>query len=95
LIGVLPTRNRLENILYERNKEKSLMSDDREIIQTIRTQTLNLIQQITAQPKPSYELDGQKVTWTEYLARLVDVVNWCDQRLAADTPCEIRSLGLT
>lgn len=71
------------------------MPDDREIVETIRSQTLQLIQQITAQPKPSYELDGQRVSWTEYLARLIDVVHWCDQRLIADSPCEIRSFGLT
>jgi len=34
------------------------MADDRDVIQLIRSQTLELIQQITAQPKPSYELDG-------------------------------------
>ncbi|HOA50680.1 MAG: hypothetical protein WBH86_09025 [Thermogutta sp.] len=71
------------------------MADDRDVIQLIRSQTLELIQQITAQPKPSYELDGQRVSWTEYLGRLIEVVNWCDRQLAAETPCEIRSLGLT
>jgi len=74
---------------------ETIMSDDREFIQLIRSQTLGLIQQLTAQPKPSYELDGQRVSWTEYLGRLIEIVNWCDQQLAAETPCEIRSLGLT
>lgn len=28
------------------------------------------ITEITATPKPSYEIDGQKVSWTEYLKQL-------------------------
>lgn len=29
-----------------------------------------LIEQITAQPQPSYSLDGQAVSWSEYLSML-------------------------
>ena len=71
------------------------MTDDRQALQQIRSQTLSLIQEITAQPKPSYELDGQRVSWTEYLERLLAVVDWCDRQLANQSPCELRSLGTT
>lgn len=71
------------------------MTDDRQALQQIRSQTMSLIQEITAQPKPSYELDGQRVSWTEYLERLLAVVDWCDRQLASLSPCELRSLGTT
>lgn len=71
------------------------MTDDRQALEQIRSQTLTLIQEITAQPKPSYELDGQRVSWTEYLERLLAVVDWCDRQLASLSPCELRSLGTT
>lgn len=71
------------------------MTDDRQALEQIRSQTMSLIQEITAQPKPSYELDGQRVSWTEYLERLLAVVDWCDRQLASLSPCELRSLGTT
>jgi len=68
---------------------------DEDVLQLIRSQTLAIIQQVTAQPKPSYELDGQRVSWSEYLGRLIAVVDWCDTQLARKTPWERRSRGTT
>lgn len=31
-----------------------------------------LIQSITANPQPSYSLDGQSVSWSEYLSSLIE-----------------------
>lgn len=59
---------------------------------TIRSQTLALIVEITAQPKPTYTIDGQSVSWTDYLARLQQTVDWCDRMIAReDGPVEIVS----
>jgi len=56
--------------------------EDAEQIATIKTQTLARIAEITAEPKPSYSIDGQKVAWADYLRQLLATVNWCDNKLA-------------
>lgn len=66
-----------------------------ETIRRIRQQTLALMEAITASPKPDYELDGQRVSWSEYLKRLQETVEWCNVQLAAEEPLEIRSQGYT
>jgi len=71
------------------------MPTDLEQLQTIRSQTLARIAEITAQPKPTYDLDGQSVGWAEYLARLQDAVDWCERKLAGEEPFEIQSQGIT
>ena len=50
--------------------------------QTIKTQTLTMITDITANPKPSYNVDGQAVQWSDYLKQLRATVDWCDQQIA-------------
>ena len=69
--------------------------DDAEVIRTIKSQTLALIAELTANPKPSYSLDGQQIAWNEYLALLQRTVDWCDQRLAGDEPFELHTTGYT
>jgi len=71
------------------------MPSDSEQIQAIKSQTLARIAELTAQPKPTYYLDGQSVSWNEYLARLQATVDWCDRQLAGQEPIEIRSQGIT
>jgi hypothetical protein len=69
------------------------MSNDTETIQTIKDQTLSIISQITTDPKPTYSLDGQNVSWNDYLTRLQQTVDWCDAKLADQGPFEIHSRG--
>lgn len=71
------------------------MPTDREELAAIRSQTLARIAEITAQPKPTYNIDGQMVAWAEYLKQLQQTVDWCDQKLAAAEPFEFRSAGYT
>ena len=68
---------------------------DLEQLRQIKTQTLALIAQITAQPKPTYDIDGQNVSWAEYLAQLQDTAEWCDRQLASAQPSEVKSQGYT
>jgi hypothetical protein len=70
------------------------MSDVEQLLR-IKSQTLALVAEITAQPKPSYTIDKQKVSWAEYLAALEQTVAWCDRQLAAAAPVEIRTQGYT
>ncbi len=40
--------------------------------------------EITAQPKPTYQIDGQLVAWGDYLAQLQRTVDWCNEHLATN-----------
>ncbi len=71
------------------------MPSDVEQIQAIKSQTLTRIAEVTAQPKPTYFLDGQSVSWNDYLARLQATVDWCDRQLAGQEPIEVLSQGIT
>jgi hypothetical protein len=68
---------------------------DVEQIRSIRSQTLAQLEQMRAEPKPSYWIDGQRVHWQQYAESLQRTVDWCDQKLAECEPFEIRSQGLT
>ena len=69
------------------------MSADLQQIVTIKSQTLARMAEITAQPKPTYQLDGQMVSWGSYLAQLQRTIDWCNEKLAGETPVEVRSQG--
>ena len=56
------------------------MSTKAEQIALIRTQTLTQLEELRASPKPSYSIDGQKVSWTEYAESLQQTIDWCDQK---------------
>ena len=71
------------------------MPSDSEQIQAIKRQTLARIAELTAEPKPTYFLDGQSVSWNDYLGRLQATVDWCDRQLAGQEPIEVLSQGVT
>lgn len=71
------------------------MPTDAEQLAAIKSQTLALIRQITIDPKPTYSIDGQTVSWSKYLAQLQSTVAWCDAQLAGLEPCEVRSQGIS
>jgi hypothetical protein len=68
---------------------------DLEQIAVIRRQTLALIAEITANPKPTYKIDGQAISWGDYLGQLQATVEWCDRQAAAWAPREMRTQGYT
>jgi hypothetical protein len=71
------------------------MSTDIESLATIKSQTLTRIAEITAQPKPTYQIDGQMIAWGDYLSQLQRTVDWCNEKLAGESPVEVRSQGYT
>ena len=71
------------------------MSTEAEQIALIRTQTLARLEELRANPKPSYSLDGQTVSWTEYAASLERTIDWCDRKLVDSQPFEFKSEGTT
>jgi len=64
-------------------------------IETIRAQTLERIEELTAAPKPTYNVGGQSVQWAQYLKQLQDTVDWCDSQLQSAEPFEIQAQGFT
>lgn len=71
------------------------MPTDLEQLQTIKSQTLATIAELTAAPKPTYSIDGQQVMWADYLAQLRQTVAWCDEQIAANEPFETHSRGFS
>ena len=68
---------------------------DIEQIQSIRSQTLAQLDELRADPKPTYWLDGQRVHWAEYAESLQRTIDWCDRKLAELQPFELRSQAVT
>ncbi len=71
------------------------MPTDAEQIRTIKSQTLAVLADVTANPKPSYSIDGQAVSWGDYLAQLRETVRWCDEQLDKQEPFEEHTRGCT
>ena len=71
------------------------MPSNAEQIATIKSQTLARIAEITAQPKPTYQIDGQLVAWGDYLTQLQRTVAWCNEQMTSELPVEVRSQGYT
>lgn len=71
------------------------MSIEAEHIALIRTQTLAQLQELRTNAKPSYSIDGQNVSWTEYAESLQQTIDWCDRKLMDYEPFEFKSEGTT
>lgn len=71
------------------------MPTNAEQLATIKTQTLAIIVTITANPKPSYNIDGQSISWGDYLKQLEGTIAFVDKQLASIAPYEIHSQGFT
>lgn len=71
------------------------MPSDAEQIAAVKSQALARIAEITAEPKPTYNIDGQMIAWGDYLKRLQQTVDWCNEKLAGEEPFEFRSQGYT
>jgi hypothetical protein len=71
------------------------MPTDREHLEAICSQALAQLAELRAQPKPSYSIDGQQVSWESYAESLQRTVDWCQARLASDEPFEFTSRGYT
>jgi hypothetical protein len=55
-----------------------------------------ILAEITADPKPSYEIDGQKVMWTEYQRMILEQMETLRElEQTAAGPFEVRTYGNT
>jgi hypothetical protein len=68
---------------------------DIEQVQTIKSQTLAQLALVRAEPKPSYTVDGQRVSWESYALSLQRTIDWCDRKLADYEPFELHTRGTT
>jgi hypothetical protein len=68
---------------------------DIEQIQSIRQLTLAQLAELRGNPKPTYTIDGQTVSWTTYINSLQATVDWCDAKLIGLAPFEVRSQAIT
>ncbi|MBR5242819.1 MAG: hypothetical protein IKW13_01160 [Thermoguttaceae bacterium] len=60
----------------------------------IKRQTLATLAELARDPKPTYKIDGAVVSWTEYQESLRQTIDWCDRRLNALEPLELRSIAV-
>jgi len=71
------------------------MPNDRTQIETIRSLALAQLVELRTSPKPTYTIDGQKVSWETYIRSVEATVDWCDAKLIGLEPFEVRSQGYT
>ena len=50
----------------------------------IKALALTRLAETLANPKPSYSIDGQSVSWTEYQKMLQETIRWADEQAAVD-----------
>lgn len=62
-------------------------------IQTILDNTLTAIATATANPLPSYQIDGTSVDHAGYLASLWATIDKCRAQLSAEEPFEVVTRG--
>ncbi|MGC4005053.1 MAG: hypothetical protein QM811_18845 [Pirellulales bacterium] len=63
--------------------------------QTIKALCLQQIEDLRANPKPTYTLDGQRVAWETYVRALQQTIDWCDTKLLEESPYEVSSVART
>lgn len=61
-------------------------------LQTALESLTTQLVEMTSQPKPTYSLDGQSVSWTEYLRMLMDGIKATAELLGTFDPVETRSI---
>ena len=66
---------------------------DREQMETIKNLALQQLVELRANPKPTYAIDGQSVSWESYVRSLERTVDWCNEKLVSEEPFEIASQG--
>ena len=71
------------------------MPSDYEQIEAIKSQTLAQLVALRADPKPTYSIDGQTVSWTAYIRSLEETIEWCNAQLRGLQPAEVESRGCT
>jgi hypothetical protein len=65
-------------------------------LQEIKSNIIARLKEITAKPKPSYDIEGQEVRWQEYFDSLTKRLKDLNELIALeDGPYEERTQGFT
>lgn len=62
------------------------MPTDLKTLQTIKTNLLTILSDLSANPKPSYSIDGQSVSWSEYFSMVSDQLDKINALINAENP---------
>ncbi len=57
--------------------------------------TVVLVNDLLANPKPSYSVDGATYEWADYYTRLVNSLAVLAKQIQGDEPFELRTVGRT
>ena len=71
------------------------MATPLENLQTAYEQVCANLVTITASPKPTYNIDGQLVEWTEYMKMLTEQLEALTAAINAQNPYEVHHQGFT
>lgn len=66
-----------------------------ENLTTARDNYASILASISASPKPSYNVEGQAFSWTEYQKFLTEMVSGLNTQIAAGEPFEFVTEGTT
>lgn len=66
-----------------------------ETLTAIKNNLLARIEQVTAQPKPNYNIDGQQISWQSYLDSLMANLERINAQINASEPFEEVTRGYT
>jgi len=67
---------------------------DIERMKSIKSKLLDTLESLATNPKPTYSIDGQVVSWNEYFQMLVAQVKSLNDLINAEEPFEIRTQGI-
>ena len=69
------------------------MPTEAQQLATIKEQILQNLADVTANPKPSYNIDGQQIGWTDYQRLLLEQLEKINIQIATYLPWEQHSVG--
>jgi hypothetical protein len=69
-------------------------SPDLTNLQTIRSQVLETLANDTMNPQPSYSLDGESVSRTEWRNGMIDRIEQLNKLIQMENPFEMRTVAI-
>lgn len=70
------------------------MPTDLQNLATAKSNLISTLASITANPQPSYSLDGESVSWADYQRMLTDQIKAINELIAIEgSPYELRTVA--
>ena len=61
-------------------------------LQQIKSNLIAKLEEVTQCPKPTYSIDGQSVSWTEYYKMLMEQIKSINELIQMEDPYIIKSI---